>query len=267
MAFGNRLINTGGGGSPAVLINTLDVSSTLDQDKLGIAINSNADFLYLFGTPSGVSPISYNIYSFSFGTQKDLSTLSAWQSTNFSEYSSTTLGVSANGREFYFNDNNSNVEGWRISSSWQVSSGLSGQRGTGYYRSYDTNIKGVDMGITSTKLFMVGFSSSAIHEFNISSYNVENGSYVQSYSFSSPSLTEPFNCRIFSSGTKMLVSDNATQTYYLYDLPNAYSLTGITFNSSFELPDFFKPTFAIDEAGLNLYSISGQTLYQYSLSF
>lgn len=267
MSINRRLINTGGGGSPAVLLNTVDVSSTLDQDKQAIAINSNGDFLYVFGTPTGITPISYYIYSFTFGTQKDLSTISSYQNAYFSEYASTTLGISANGRNIYFNDNQSNARGWVLCSSWQVSGGLCGQKGTSFYRGYDTDIKGFDMGISSTKFFMVGYSSSAIHEFDISNYDVELGSYVQSYTFSSPSLPEPDNCRIFSSGTKMLVSENTTQSYYLYDLPNPYSLTGITFNSSFELPDFYKPGFAIDEAGLNLYSISGQTLYQYTLAF
>jgi len=268
MSINRRLINTGGGGASATLINTLDVSSTLDQDKQAIAINSNGDFLYVFGTPTGITPISYYIYSFSFGTQKDLSTLSSWQNSYFSQYASTALGVSANGKEFYFNDNTTSyVQGWRMSSSWQVASGKSGSTGSSVYGSYDSLNKGIDMGISSTKTFMVGYSSSAIHEFNISNYNIDTTSYVQSYTFSSPSLPEPHNCRIFSSGTKMLVSENTTQSYYLYDLPNPYSLTGITFNTSFQLSDFYKAGFAIDEAGLNLYSISGQTLYQYTLAF
>ena len=137
--------------------------------------------------------------------------------------------------------------------------------------SQDANPTGVRFSNDGTKMYMIGYSSDRIYQYNLSTaFDLGTASYSNiNYSVSSQATT-PYGLEFNSDGTKMYVMDYATEVQQ-YSLSTAFDLSSVTYDSkSLNLnPTDSNPIhFVFNNNGTKLYMLgtTSDSVFQFSLS-
>ena len=137
--------------------------------------------------------------------------------------------------------------------------------------SQDANPTGVRFSNDGTKMYMIGYSSDRIYQYNLSTaFDLGTASYSNiNYSVSSQATT-PYGLEFNSDGTKMYVMDYATEVQQ-YSLSTAFDLSSVTYDSkslNLNPTDSAPIHFVFNNNGTKLYMLgnTADSVFQFSLS-
>ena len=237
-----------------------------ETDPAGFAFKSDGTKMYLIGRTNDT------VYQYSLSTAWDVST-SSYDSVSFLASSQTTnpacLIFKPDGTKMYILDyGNDDLFQYSLSTAWDVSTASydsvlfdpSGQETTP--RDFKFNADG-------TKIFLIGSTSDAVHQYSLSTaYDVGTASY-DSVSFSATGQTTfPGGLDFNSDASKMYIFNYYNGIMLQYSLPSAYDIANAVYDSvSFTVTqDTSFSRFRFSDDGVSLYvaGTGNDTIYQYS---
>jgi len=176
-----------------------------------------------------------SVFAYSLSTAYDVSTAS-YDSVSFSVASQETAPQSV-----AFNDDGTKmyVTGFSTDAVYQYSLSTAYNVSTASYDSVSLDVSSQDTAPQKilwnpdgTKLYMLGYASDKISQYNLSSaYNLSTASFsVSSASFSSET-TVPTGMTFTPDGTKLFVGGFTPATVFQYSLSTAYDLTTISYDN------------------------------------
>ena len=212
-----------------------------------------------------------SIYQFSLSTAFDVSTAS-YDSVSFSfsgqENSPHAITASADGSKFYvLGETNDTIYQYDLSTSWDLS--------TAAYASKSFSVGSQELIPTAlqfkpdgTKVYVIGRSSDAVYQYNLSTaWDISTASYSSnSLSVSAQEVT-PSLLQISSDGLKLYAGGYTTDAVYQYNLSTAWDLSTATYsNLSFSLSSQGNAPVNIwfADSGKKMYSLNDGTVYQYA---
>ena len=123
-----------------------------------------------------------------------------------------------------------------------------------------------------TKMYIVGASSRSVHQYSLSTaFDLSTSSYDSvSFSFNSQD-TSTYGIAFNNAGTKIYMVGNTTDSLYQYSLSTAFDVSTVSYDSvSFSVASQDTTprgvTFNTDGTKMLLVGITGDNVYQYSLS-
>ena len=200
-----------------------------------VIFNNDGTKMYIVGQ------VNDNVYQYSLSTAFDLSTAS-YDSVSFSLASEDTspygIVFNSDGTKLY-------MVGIATDSIYQYSLSTAYDISTASYDSVSFSVASEDINPTGgivfnsdgTKMYMVGVSSDAVHQYSLSTaYDLATASY-DSVSFSVAGQdTSPQQAIFSADGTKMFILGNSTDTIYQYSIALTTNIldlsTGHYFNST-----------------------------------
>jgi 6-phosphogluconolactonase (cycloisomerase 2 family) len=186
--------------------------ATQETGPRGIRFKSDGTKMYIVGSTADT------VFQYSLSTAWDVSTAS-YDSVSLSVASEDTspagLYFSGDGTQLYIvGATNNSVYQYTLSTAWDLSTGSYASKSLSV-ASQDTNPSGVVINTDGTKLFVVGFSSDNVYQYNMSTaYDLSTASYA-SISFSVASqATVPKDLSFSTDGTKMYTGSVGTVYQY-----------------------------------------------------
>jgi hypothetical protein len=186
--------------------------ATQETVPRGIRFKSDGTKMYIVGSTADT------VFQYSLSTAWDVSTAS-YDSVSLSVASEDTLPMglafSADGTEMYMvGGTNNSVYQYTLSTAWDLSTGSYASKSLSV-ASQDTSPGGVVINSDGTKLFVVGFISNAVYQYNLSTaYDLSTASYA-SISFSvATQATVAKDLSFSTDGTKMYTGSVGTVYQY-----------------------------------------------------
>ncbi len=227
------------------------------ENNDSFSLTVNADNLNSFSTDIGLSAASYDRVSFSVSGQ---------------DTTPYDIAFNSSGTKMYMVGNNSDsVYQYSLSTAFDLSTAsydsvsfsVSGQ---------DPDPRGIAFNSSGTKMYMVGSTSDSVHQYSLSTaFDLSTASY-DSVSFSvSGQDTTPYDIAFNSSGTKMYMVGNTSDSVHQYSLSTAFDLSTASYDSvSFSVSgqDTIPLGIAFNSSGTKMYMVgnTSDSVHQYSLS-
>jgi sugar lactone lactonase YvrE len=196
--------------------------ATQETGPRGIRFKSDGTKMYIVGSTADT------VFQYSLSTAWDVSTAS-YDSVSLSVASEDTLPMglafSADGTEMYMvGGTNDSVYQYTLSTAWDLSTGSYASKSLSV-ASQDTSPGGVVINSDGTKLFVVGFISNAVYQYNLSTaYDLSTASYA-SISFSvATQATVAKDLSFSTDGTKMYTGSVGTVYQYSTSITTASKL-------------------------------------------
>ena len=161
-----------------------------------------------------------------------------WVGSNFITSSQDTLAeglfMKPDGTKMYVvGRQNKNVYEYNLSSAWDTSTASYSQLFS--VSSQDTSPLGVFFKDDGTKMFVVGAIGDDVNEYSLSTaWDISTATYTTNFSVASQA-TVPTDLFIGSSGTKMYVIGQTSDSVHEYDLSTAWDVSSATFNQTFSV--------------------------------
>ena len=188
-------------------------ASSQDLSVAGVYFKPDGTKMYLVGYTGD------SVYQYSLSTSWDLSTAS-YDSVSYSVASQAStpfaLVFGADGSKMFVTDGSSDaVKEYSLSTDWDIST--ASYQTSFDVSSQDTNPYGLDFNPDGDKMYIVGITSDAVYEYDLSTaWDISTASY-NSVSFSvSAQATTPVSMRFRSDGQKLYISGAGTDTIYQY---------------------------------------------------
>ena len=136
----------------------------------------------------------------------------------------------------------------------------------------DSSPDGIFFKSDGTKMYMLGYASQTVYQYSLPTAWVLTGATYDSVSVSVSEVSGPIDIFFKSDGKKMYVLSNGSQTVYQYSLPNAWVLTGATYDSvSFSVNSQDTSPYAIffksDGTKMYMAGNTNNTVFQYTLQY
>lgn len=262
-----------------VVVPALDVSA-FSYDNISFSISETVLTSGLAFSVDGTKMYTANsggdaIFQYGLTTAFDLSTAS-YSSKNFfagsQEGSPRTVAFKDDGTVMYVvGRDNDTVYQYTLSTAWDVSSGSYASKSFSV-SSQASNPNGLFFKPSGDRMYVVGYTSDAVHEYSLSTaWDVSTASFVSSFSVASQE-TSPMAVSFSEDGLKMIVSGNTTDSAHQYTLTTAWDVSTASYdNLSFSMAS---QTAAVNQGFLSadsskFYTIDGGTnvVYQYSTNF
>ena len=246
---------------------SFDVSGQ-DALPLGLAFNAAGTKMYVSGSDAD------EIFQYTLSTAWDVSTAS-YDSVSFSVSSQDTVprGILFNddGTSMYIcGDINAAIYQYTLSTAYDLSTASYASKSLSV-SSEEPGPAGIAFNNDGTKIYVVGYSNDNVRQYTLSTaYDVSTGSYDSVTLDVSSQDSSPRSISFDSTGTRLFVNGNQTDTMYQYNLSTPYDVSSASYsNSSFsysaEADDagglFFKPD------GTKMYVLnfsSADEVFQYS---
>ena len=223
--------------------------------------------------PSGTKLFTANndddrVYEYALSTAWDVSTASYNNLAGIASQEANISGLAfkTDGTKFYIvGTTNATVYQYSVSSAWSLSGATYESKSFGI-SSQATDPRSIAFSSDGTKMYMLGFTSSTIYQYTLSTaWDVSTASY-DSVSYNS-SIFQPYGMFFNPDGLSFFVLSTAYQTITKFSLSTAWDLstaatTGVSYDSSSEGSASFGLTFKDD--GTNMYVNKNGTVYQYS---
>lgn len=128
---------------------------------------------------------------------------------------------------------NNNVYEYNLSSAWDTSTASYSQLFS--VSSQDTSPLGIFFKDDGTKMFVLGAIGDDVNEYSLSTaWDISTATYTTNFSVASQA-TVPTDLFIGSSGTKMYVIGQTSDSVHEYDLSTAWDVSSATFNQTFSV--------------------------------
>ena len=177
-----------------------------------------------------------NVYEYNLSTAWDISTASYLQSFSIVAQENSITGVSfkTDGTKMYIvGGTTDTVYEYNLSTAWNIST-------ASYLQSFsvaaqDANPTGIFLKPDGTKMYIVGFITDHVYEYNLSTaWNVTTASYLQRFSVTAQDNT-PNGISFKDDGTKMYIVGAVNDAIYEYNLSTAWNVTTASYLQSFSV--------------------------------
>ena len=234
----------------------------------GIAFNTNGTKMFIVGSTGDA------VYEYTLGTAFDLSTAS--YSQNFSVSAQETaprdIAFNANGTKmFILGDTGNDVNEYTLSTGFDVSTASYSQNFSVALQ--ETDPYGIAFNTDGTKMFILGWSSDAVNEYDLSTgFDVSTASYSQNFSVSSQETT-PLGMTFNTDGTKMYIVGFAGNDVNEYDLSTGFDVSTASFVDSFSFGNFVADGIRFNANGTKMFlvgyisagTVTGDHVYEYNI--
>lgn len=219
---------------------------TSETTTMGLSFKADGSVFYILGWSKD------RVFTYELSTNWDISTANFLVSENelwdlqsilgTSSISVTTQGYTPNDiffkpdgtKMFLITDDATNILGeWHLSTPWDVTTGTWMAQNTSI-STQETNPNGLAFNDDGTKVYITGFSSDSVHEYNLSTaWSISSITHNQSFSVSA-NVTNPTSLRFKTDGTKMFVGSQ-TGDVEGYELSTAWDISTATHLDSADL--------------------------------
>jgi len=165
------------------------------------------------------------------------------------------------------NENDSIYE-YNLSTNYDISTSIFSQSFS--VAAQDTSPQGMAWNDDGSKMYMAGFNSNSIYEYNLSTnYDISTSIFSQSLSLTLQDI-KPNDITWNDNGSKMYIVDLNTDSIYEYDVPTNYDISTSIFSQSFSVAaqDIFPHGMAWNDNGSKMYMVGNEnfSIYEYNLS-
>ena len=207
--------------------NSFDVSSE-DNGPRGVAFDAAGTRMFMVGTASD------SVHTYDLSTAFDVTTASFATSFDVSSQDDSPRGVT-----FAPNGSRMFVSGSSTDKVYQYNLGTDFDTTTASFsgNALDTSSEdGVPQGVAfntnGTRMFVPGFNTSTLYQYNLSTaFDVSSALFQKSFSVGGQD-SQPTGVTFNGDGTRMFVAGNQTSKVYQYDLGTAFDLSTASFASS-----------------------------------
>ena len=212
--------------SSASFVDSFSIASQ-ETSPRGLAFSTDGTKMFVLGT----SGDDVNEYTLSTGF--DVSTASFVDSFSVSSQEDNPWGLAFNSdgtKMFVTGLTGVDVNEYDLSTAFDVSTASYSQN---FSISSETSTpRGITFSSNGSKMFIVDYSSSAIDEYDLSTgFDISTSSYSQTFSVSSQA-TEPLDVSFNSSGTKMFVVGQVSDSVHEYALSTGFDISTASFVES-----------------------------------
>ena len=247
----------------------------------GIVFNNDGTKIFMVGAEHT------SIYEYDLSTAYDISTLSAVQVTkSIASEDGFPNGIVFNDdgtKIFMVGAENDSIYEYNLSTAHDIST-LSAVQVTKSIASEDRNPHGIAFNDDGTKIFMVGFQSESIYEYNldttesaINEYNVSTAydlstlSAVQETKSIESEDSNPEGIAFNDDGTKIFMVGSENDSIYEYNLSTAYdisTLSAVQVTKSIASEDTGPTEIVFNDDGTKIFLIgtTNNSIYEYDLS-
>ena len=231
----------------------------------GVFFKSDGTKMYVIGR-AGDDVNEYNL-----STAWDISTASYSQNFSVSaqETNPTGLFFKSDGTKMYVTGTTGDdVNEYSLSTAWDVSTASYVQNFS--VSSQENAPRGVFFKSDGTKMYVVGTSSDAVNEYNLSTaWDISTASYVQNFSVAAQETT-PYSSFFKSDGTKMYVIGTSSDAVNEYNLSTAWDVSTASYSQNFSgaAQDINPSDVFFKSDGTRMYVIGTSTdaVFSYTLS-
>ncbi len=136
--------------------------------------------------------------------------------------------------------------------------------------SQDTDPTGVAFNPTGTKMFVLGYQSTNVYEYELSSpFDISSSSYTHHFSVGSQD-THPKDVTFNPTGTKMFVVDSQSEKIYEYELSSPFDVSSSDYKRNFSVSDeeSFPTGVAFNPTGTKMFVVgtSSNSIHEYTLT-
>jgi DNA-binding beta-propeller fold protein YncE len=229
----------------------------------------NGVFFKSDGTKMYVSESSGDrIYEYNLSTAWDVNTASYVQlSPSLIDINSSGMFFKPDGTKVYASGSfNDRIYEYDLSTAWDVTTINTFTASSFDVSGQDANPTAVRFKSDGTKMYMLGYSTSGVYEYDLSTaWDVTTASYVQSFSVSSQD-TVVFDVFFRSDGAKMYVIGQQFDSVYEYDLSTAWDISTASFAQSLALGGNTLGLF-FGNGGIRMYILTvSDFIHQYDLT-
>ena len=246
-------------------------------DSVNFSVSSQSSFMFDFGfADSGTkmyAQSSFNggtIYQYALSTAYDISTASyASKSYSFANGESGFV-ITPDGSTLYISANTGDaVHKYTFGTAFDVSTLGSGTQ-VFSTSSVDTQPDKCRFNSNGSKFFLLGRANNRIYEYSVSTaYDLSTASYSNNSLLVSSQAAAPLGFDFSSDGTKLIVSDNTTDSVYLYNLSTGFDITTASYsgtNFSLASQDSVPGGVSFNPSGSKMFVLgnANNTVFQYS---
>jgi DNA-binding beta-propeller fold protein YncE len=203
-----------------------------DTSPYGLSFKTDGTKMYMLGQ------INDTVYQYTLSTAWDISTAS-YDSISFSvasqETSPTNLFFKTDGTKIYIVGSIGNdVNEYNLSTAWDISTASYNQ--TASFTSEEATPLGATFNSDGTKMYIVGYTSDTVFEYDLSTaYDISTATYNSvSFDVSSQDVA-PYVALWKSDGTKMYVIGGGNNTIYQYSTSLTTATLDLSTGSVFEI--------------------------------
>lgn len=249
-----------------------DIANT-SYDNKTITIANNINGMEISSDGTRIYYVENNgvTYQKTLSTAFDISTAGSSTSlaTNSQDVDPRDITFSSDGTIMYLlGDANNSVFQYTLSTAWDITTGTYANKSFSV-GSQDTSPFSLQMKSDGTKLYVMGISSSAIYEYNLSTaYDISTASYSSnSFSITSPQ-TQPRGIALKPDGTKMYLISYDTQKIHELEFGTNFDVSTLSYTSNefshnTQTTNGRDVTFSSDGTKMYILAFNGGT-YQYS---
>ena len=246
-------------------------------DSVNFSVSGQSSYTFDFGfADSGTKMYaqkSFNggtIYQYTLSTAYDISTASyASKSYSFANGESGFV-ITPDGSTLYISDNTGDaVYKYTFGTAFDVSTLGSGTQMFST-SSVDTQPDKCRFNSNGSKFFLLGRANNRIYEYSVSTaYDLSTASYSNNSLLVSSQAAGPLGFDLSSDGTKLIVSDNTTDSVYLYNLSTGFDITTASYsgtNFSLASQDSVPSGVSFNPSGSKMFVLgnANNTVFQYS---
>lgn len=250
---------------------SLDVSSQ-DSSPSGIAFKPDGTRFFMIGSGSDA------IRQYDLTTPFDISTASVASgsyntaSASPNEFAPGGLIISPDGTKLYYTGTGSDIiREVTLSTAFDVSSGSTSGNPSISVGSQDTLSNGLSSSPDGTKIYMSGFSTDTIYQYDLTTgFDLSTGSFANKSLDISSQDSNPQDVEISTDGTKLFVVGSGNDKVYQYNLSTPFDISTGSFASvefSVASQDTSPIGLVFANSGTKMYVAGGSndTIFQYSV--
>jgi hypothetical protein len=226
-------ITTSASGSTADKTFDINTGTTRDTDPRAVRFSSAGTTMFVLGNTNNI------VIQYTLSTAWDVST--ATYSKQFTISTTqialadipTGLDFSSDGTKmFILGDEATNaVYQYTLSTAWDLGTVTLNNPTAGYTISTDANPSGIVFGDNGTKMYVVGFSSDTIRQFNLSvAYDINSTITLQTSSISTFIDGGVTGIDFSSDGKKVYICGDSQNKIFAFNLPTAWDISSFSFN-------------------------------------